>query len=173
VLENFGTQGAGETLQAGDLRLGGYRHRDRHVGRDARVHARRADPVIAAAYAGTGDQYWYVKPDSPLKTPRGRDRQAHHVVFDQWRDLACDRARVRQAARRQGEADRDRRTARDLHDDDVRTGRHRLGRDAVRLKEYQEGKFRIIARGSDVPTMRNQTMRVQVVTPTRCATART
>jgi len=31
------------------------------------------------------------------------------------------------------------------------------------LKEYQEGKFRIIARGSDVPTMRNQTMRVQVV----------
>ena len=31
------------------------------------------------------------------------------------------------------------------------------------LKEYQEGKFRIIARGSDVPSMRNQTMRVQVV----------
>ena len=31
------------------------------------------------------------------------------------------------------------------------------------LKEYQDGKFRIIARGSDVPSMRNQTMRVQVV----------
>ena len=28
----------------GDLRLGRYRHRDRHVGRDARVRARRADP---------------------------------------------------------------------------------------------------------------------------------
>ena len=24
--------------------------------------------MIAAAYAGTGDQFWYVKPDSPLKT---------------------------------------------------------------------------------------------------------
>src|ERR1044072_4205068 len=24
--------------------------------------------VIAAAYAGTSDQYWYVKPDSALKT---------------------------------------------------------------------------------------------------------
>ena len=31
------------------------------------------------------------------------------------------------------------------------------------LSRVQEGKFRIIARGSDVPTLRNQTMRVQIV----------
>ena len=66
-LENFGTQGAGETLQAvisgsADIGIG--------IGTSGAMRAFvRGAPirVIAAAYAGTGDQYWYVKPDSALK----------------------------------------------------------------------------------------------------------
>ena len=60
-LENFGTQGAGETLQAvisgsADIGIG--------IGTSGAMRAFvRGAPirVIAAAYAGTGDQYWYVQ----------------------------------------------------------------------------------------------------------------
>ena len=44
----------------------------------------------------------------------------------------------------------------------MRTDRHRLGSAALRLKEINEGKIRIIARGSDVPSLRGQTVRVLI-----------
>ena len=66
-LENFGTQGAGETLQAvisgsADIGIG--------IGTSGAMRAFVAGApirVISSAYAGT-DQYWYVRPDSPLKS---------------------------------------------------------------------------------------------------------
>src|ERR1700730_12594355 len=67
VLETFGTQGAGETLQAvisgsADIGIG------TGTAGAMRAFARRA-PVraIAAAYVGVGDQYWYVPANSPLQ----------------------------------------------------------------------------------------------------------
>ena len=41
------------------------------------------------------------------------------------------------------------------------------------LAALQEGKIRVIARGPDVPTLRNQTIRVQIVNATRSRRART
>src|SRR5438270_10612320 len=60
VLENFGTQGAGETLQAvisgsADIGIG--------VGTSGAVRAfSKGAPVrvISAGFVGTGDLYWYV-----------------------------------------------------------------------------------------------------------------
>src|SRR5499427_8128467 len=66
VLENFGTQGAGETLQAvisgsADIGIGiGTAGAMRAFARGAPIRA------LAAAYVGVGDQYWYVSANSPL-----------------------------------------------------------------------------------------------------------
>src|SRR5262250_1041443 len=67
ALETFGTQGAGETLQAvisgsADIGIGiGTAGAMRAFARGAPVRA------IAAAYVGVGDQYWYVPANSPLQ----------------------------------------------------------------------------------------------------------
>jgi NitT/TauT family transport system substrate-binding protein len=163
VLENFGTQGAGETLQAvisgsADIGIG--------IGTSGAMRAfTRGAPirVIAAAYAGTGDQYWYVKPDSSLKTladatdkhtmsysTNGATSHAIALAFGKQlgvkaRPIATGGPPATYTMTMSGQVD-------------IGWGVMPFG-----LKEYQEGKFRIIARGSDVPTMRNQTMRVQVV----------
>jgi NitT/TauT family transport system substrate-binding protein len=68
VLENVGTQGAGETLQpviAGSADLGagvGVAGVMRAFARGAPVR------ILLPAFTGTADLYWYVKADSPLKT---------------------------------------------------------------------------------------------------------
>src|SRR5437764_274452 len=67
-IEAFGTQGAGETIQAvisGSADLGGG------VGVAGAMRAfQRGAPVrvLLPAFTGTGDLFWYVKADSPLKT---------------------------------------------------------------------------------------------------------
>ena len=119
--------------------------------------------MIAAAYAGTGDQYWYVKPDSPLKTladatenqtmsysTNGATSHAIALAFGKQlgvkaKPIATGGPTATYTMTMTGQVD-------------IGWGVMPFG-----LKEYQEGKFRIIARGSDVPSMRNQTMRVQVV----------
>ena len=68
VLENVGTQGAGETLQpviSGSADLGAG------VGAAGVMRAfARGAPVriLLPAFTGRGDLFWYVKADSPLKT---------------------------------------------------------------------------------------------------------
>jgi NitT/TauT family transport system substrate-binding protein len=68
VLENVGTQGAGETLQpvisgSADLGAGvGVAGVMRAFARGAPVR------ILLPAFTGTGDLYWYVKADSPLKS---------------------------------------------------------------------------------------------------------
>src|SRR4051794_17035054 len=68
VLENFGTQGAGETVQAvisGSADLGG----GVGVGGVMRAFSRGAPVrILLPAFTGTGDLYWYVKADSPIKS---------------------------------------------------------------------------------------------------------
>src|SRR5215471_19039345 len=67
VLENTGTQGAGETIQAvisGSADIGGG------VGAAGAMRAfAKGAPVriLAPAFTGTGDLYWYVKSDSKLQ----------------------------------------------------------------------------------------------------------
>src|SRR5438128_9505915 len=67
-IEAFGTQGAGETIQAvisgsADLGAGvGVAGVMRAFSRDAPVR------VLLPAFTGTGDLYWYVRADSPIKS---------------------------------------------------------------------------------------------------------
>src|SRR5674476_1037613 len=68
VLENVGTQGAGETIQAvisGSADIGAG------VGAAGAMRAfSKGAPIriLAPAFTGTGDLYWYVKADSPIKS---------------------------------------------------------------------------------------------------------
>jgi NitT/TauT family transport system substrate-binding protein len=68
VLENFGTQGAGETVQAvisgsADIGAGvGVAGVMRAFSRGAPVR------LLAPMFTGTGDIYWYVRADSPIKS---------------------------------------------------------------------------------------------------------
>src|SRR5258708_20404308 len=68
TIEAVGTQGAGETIQAvisgsADLGAGvGVAGAMRAFSKGAPVR------VLLPAFTGTGDLYWYVKADSPLKT---------------------------------------------------------------------------------------------------------
>src|SRR5689334_18088001 len=67
VLDNFGTAGAGETMQpvisgSADIGAGvGIAGVMRAFARGAPVR------ILLPAFTGTGDLYWYVKADSPLK----------------------------------------------------------------------------------------------------------
>jgi NitT/TauT family transport system substrate-binding protein len=162
-LENFGTQGAGETLQAvisgsADIGVG--------IGTSGAMRAFvRGAPirVIAAAYAGTGDQYWYVKPDSPLKSLRdATENQTMSYSTNGATSHAIALAFGKQLGVKAKPIATGGPTATYTM---AMTGQVDIGWGVMPfgLKEYQEGKFRIIARGSDVPSMRNQTMRVQVV----------
>ena len=68
MLETVGTAGAGETIQAvisgsADIGIGvGVAGVMRAFSKGAPVR------ILAPAFTGTGDLYWYVKADSPLKT---------------------------------------------------------------------------------------------------------
>src|SRR6476661_1885031 len=68
ALENFGTQGAGETLQAvisGSAEIGigiGTSGAMRAFVKGAPIR------VISSAYTGVQDQFWYVPANSPLKS---------------------------------------------------------------------------------------------------------
>src|SRR5512140_2359866 len=68
VLEVVGTQGAGETIQAvisgsADIGAGvGVAGAMRAFSKGAPVR------ILLPAFTGTGDLYWYVKADSPLKS---------------------------------------------------------------------------------------------------------
>src|SRR5476649_1055537 len=64
VLENVGTAGAGETMQpvisgSADIGAAGVM---RAYSKGAPVR------ILAPAFTGTGDLYWYVKADSPIKS---------------------------------------------------------------------------------------------------------
>ena len=72
MLETFGTAGAGETMQpiisgSADIGAGvGVAGVMRAFSKGAPVR------ILAPAFTGTGDLYWYVKADSPIKKPEGR-----------------------------------------------------------------------------------------------------
>ncbi len=162
-LENFGTQGAGETLQAvisgsADIGIG--------VGTPGAMRAfAKGAPVrvIAAAYTGVADQYWYVKPDSPLKSLQdatGRETIAYSTNGSTSHVLAL--ALVNQLGVKARPVAGGGPTAVYTM---TMTGQVDIGWGVMPfgLAEYQAGKFRIIARGNDVTSMRNQTVRVEIV----------
>ena len=114
-------------------------------------------------FTGTGDLYWYVKSDSKIKSLKDATPETTHRLFDQRLVVEQHRGRLRQRARRQGQADRDRRPSGTLTA--VMSGQIDIGWAAppFGLQEIKEGKIRIIAHGSDVPSLRGQTVRLVIV----------
>jgi NitT/TauT family transport system substrate-binding protein len=163
VLENTGTQGAGETIQAvisGSADIGAG------VGAAGAMRAfSKGAPVriLAPAFTGTGDLFWYVKADSKIKslkdtTPENtiaystNGSSSNNIVVAFVQDLG---AKAKPTATGGPAATL---TA-------VMSGQVDIGWAAppFGLQEIKEGKIRIVAKGSDVPSLRGQTVRTLIV----------
>jgi NitT/TauT family transport system substrate-binding protein len=163
TLENFGTAGAGETLQpviAGSADIGagvGVAGAMRAFSRGAPVR------ILLPAFTGTADLYWYVKADSPIKSLKDATASntiaystsgssSNNLVIAFVEELGT-KAKPTATGSPPGTL-----TA-------VMSGQIDIGWAAppFGLKEIEEGKIRIIARGSDVPSLRDQTVRVLIV----------
>jgi NitT/TauT family transport system substrate-binding protein len=163
VLDNFGTAGAGETLQpiiSGSADIGG----GVGVAGAMRAYAKGAPVrILAPAFTGTGDLYWYVKADSPIKSLKdltesntiaySTNGSSSNNIVVAFKDELGNKAKPTSTGSPAGTL-----TA-------VMSGQVDVGWAAppFGLKELKEGKIRIIARGSDVPSLRGQTVRVLIV----------
>ncbi len=163
VLENVGTQGAGETVQAvisGSADIGAG------VGAGAIFRAfSKGAPVriLSPAFTGTGDLYWYVKTDSKLQTLKDATPEttigystngssSNNIVVAFVDELGF-----------KGKPTAIGGPAASLTA--VMSGQVDIGCAAppFGLKEIKEGKIRILARGSDVPSLKGQTVRTLIV----------
>jgi NitT/TauT family transport system substrate-binding protein len=163
VLENFGTQGAGETVQAvisGSADLGG----GVGVGGVMRAFSRGAPVrILLPAFTGTGDLYWYVKADSPIKSLKdATDKNtiaystsgssSNNIVVAFIEEMGL-KAKATATGGLPGTLT------------SVMSGQIDIGWAAppFGVKELNEGKIRIVARGSDIPSLRGQTVRTIIV----------
>src|SRR5438034_11586636 len=163
VLENVGTQGAGETLQpvisgSADLGAGvGVAGVMRAFARGAPVR------ILLPAFTGTGDLFWYVKADSPLRAIKditSGNTIAYSTSGSSSNNLVLafvDELGVKAKPTATGGP------AATLTQ--VMSGQIDIGWAAppFGVKELREGKIRIFVRGSDVPSLRGQTVRSVIV----------
>ena len=163
VLEITGTQGAGETIQAvisGSADIGAG------VGAAGVMRAfSKGAPVriLAPAFTGTGDLFWYVKADSKIQSLKDATPEttiaystngssSNNIVVAFVTELG---AKAKPTATGGPAATL---TA-------VMSGQVDIGWAAppFGLREIKEGKIRIVAKGSDVPSLRGQTVRTLIV----------
>ena len=163
VLENFGTQGAGETIQpviAGAAEIGA----GVGVAGVMTAYAKGAPVrILAPMFTGTGDIYWYVRADSPIKSLKDATERhtiaysttgstSHNTVLAFVSDLAV-KAKPTATGGPPGTFTQ------------VMTGQIDIGWSAppFGLQEEKDGKIRIIGRGSDATSLNGQTIRVLIV----------
>jgi NitT/TauT family transport system substrate-binding protein len=163
VLETFGTAGAGETLQpiisgSADIGIGvGVAGVMRAFASGAPVR------ILAPSFTGSTDLYWYVKADSPIKAlADATDRNtvaystngssSHNVVLAFVQELGL-KAKPTPTGSPPATL-----TA-------VMSGQIDIGWAAppIAMQEVKDGRVRIIAHGSDAPSLRDQTVRSTVV----------
>jgi NitT/TauT family transport system substrate-binding protein len=162
-VEAFGTQGAGETIQAvisgsADLGAGvGVAGVMRAFTRGAPVR------VLLPAFTGTGDLYWYVRADSPIKTLK--DATASNTIAYSTNGSSSNNIVVAFAQELGVKAKPTATGGPPATFTQVMTGQIDIGWSAppFGLKEIKEGKIRIVARGSDIPSLKGQTVRVIIV----------
>jgi NitT/TauT family transport system substrate-binding protein len=163
VIEATGTQGAGETIQpviAGSADIGAG------VGAAAIMRAfSKGAPVriLAPMFTGTGDLYWYVKADSKIQSLKDwtpdttiaystSGSSSNNIVVAFISELGA-KGKPTATGGPPGTL-----TA-------VMSGQVDVGWAAppFGLQEIKDGKIRIVARGSDVPSLRGQTVRTLIV----------
>ncbi len=163
TLETFGTAGAGETLQpiisgSADIGIG--------VGVAGAMRAFAAGApvrILAPAFTGSTDLYWYVRADSPIhKLADATDKNtvaystngssSHNIVLAFVEELGL-KAKPTPTGSPPATL-----TA-------VMSGQIDIGWAAppVGMQEVKDGKVRIVAHGSDVPSLRDQTVRATIV----------
>ena len=163
VLENVGTQGAGETIQAvisGSADIGAG------VGAAGVMRAfSKGAPVriLAPAFTGTGDLYWYVKSDSKIQSLK--DATADNTIAYSTNGSSSNNIVVAFTSELGAKAKPTATGGPAGTLTAVMSGQVDIGWAAppFGLKEIKEGKIRIIAHGSDVPSLRGQTVRVLLV----------
>jgi NitT/TauT family transport system substrate-binding protein len=135
VLDNVGTQGAGETMQ----------------------------PVISGSAEGTGDLFWYVKADSPLKTIK--DVTANNTIAYSTSGSSSNNLVLAFADELGVKAKPTPTGGPPGTMTQVMSGQIDIGWAAppFGMKELKEGKIRILIRGSEVPSLRGQTVRTIIV----------
>jgi NitT/TauT family transport system substrate-binding protein len=162
-LENFGTQGAGETLQAvisggADIGIG--------VGTPGAMRAfAKGAPVriLAAGYTGVGDIYWFVPANSPIKDVK--DITDKHTIAYSTSGSTSDSV-LRALVAHYGIKAKPTATGGPPPTLVMAmSGQIDVGWSVAPfgLKELQAKSIRVLMRGSDLPSMRNQTVRVEIV----------
>jgi len=162
-IEAFGTQGAGETIQAvvsgsADLGAGvGVAGVMRAFSKGAPVR------VLLPAFTGTGDLYWYVKADSPIKSLK--DATAANTIAYSTSGSSSNNIVVAFVDNLGVKAKPIATGTPPATLTAVMSGQVDIGWGAfpIGLKEAEEGKIRIIARGSDIASLDKQTVRVVIV----------
>lgn len=162
-LELLYTAGAGETLQtiisgAADIGIG--------VGTGGAMAAfAKGAPVrgIGSATVGSNDLYWYVKADSPLKSIKeAKDTTtiAYSTAGSSTNMIVLGFLKTFDLKSKPEKTGSPPATLTAVMSGQVDVG---WAAPPFGLKEIEEGKIRIVGRGSDVPSMRNQTVRLLVV----------
>jgi NitT/TauT family transport system substrate-binding protein len=162
-LENFGTQGAGETLQAvisgsADIGIG--------VGTPGalRVFAKGAPVrVLAAGYTGVEDIYWFVPANSPIKSVK--DISDKNTIAYSTNGSTSDSVLRALIAHYDLKAKPTQTGGPPGTFTMTMSGQIDVGWSVAPfgLKDLQANAIRVVMRGSDVPSMRNQTVRVEIV----------
>ncbi len=163
VLDNYGTQGAGETLQAvisgsADIGIG--------VGTSGAMRAfAKGAPVrvLAAAYTGVEDIYWFVPVNSPIQSVK--DISDRHTIAYSTNGSTSDSV-LRALMAHYGLKAKPTQTGGPPPTLTMTmSGQVDIGWSVAPfgLKELQAKTIRVLMRGSDVPSMRNQTVRVEIV----------
>jgi NitT/TauT family transport system substrate-binding protein len=163
VLDNFGTAGAGETMQpiiagSADIGIGvGVAGVMRVFSKGAPVR------ILLPAFTGTGDLYWYVKADSPLKAladTTEKNTIAYSTSGSSSNNIVVAFADNLGVKAKQVATGTPAATLTAVMSGQVDIG---WGAFPMALKEVEEGKVRIIARGSDIASLDKQTVRVVIV----------
>jgi NitT/TauT family transport system substrate-binding protein len=163
VLENVGTAGAGETMQpiisgSADIGAGvGVAGVMRAFSKGAPVR------ILAPAFTGTGDLYWYVKADSPIKSLK--DAKPENTIAYSTNGSSSNNIVVAFVSELGAKAKPTATGGPAATLTAVMSGQVDIGWAAppFGLKEIKEGSIRIVAHGSDVPSLRGQTVRVLIV----------
>jgi len=172
VLENTGTQGAGETIQAvisGSADIGA----GVGVAGVMRAYSKGAPlRILAPMFTGTGDIYWYVKADSKIQSLK--DATADNTIAYSTSGSSSNNIVVAFVSELGAKAKPTATGGPAGTLTAVMSGQVDIGWSAppFGLQEIKEGKIRIVARGSDVPSLRGQTVRTLIVNENALKTKR-
>jgi NitT/TauT family transport system substrate-binding protein len=162
TLELLYTQGGGETMQAvisGSVDIGVAAGTAAAMGAFSKGAPVR---VLAAGATGTSDLYWYVPANSPIKSFRDLDGKTagysttgastHTTLLALIKHFGVNAKPIGSGAAAV--------TLTQAMSGQIDVG---WASPPFGIRELEEGKIRIIARGSDAPSTRDQTVRVHIV----------